>query len=248
MQELILEIDWVGVDANQRKGGKQIEFSIKNLACIIIFNIEVVLPHGIDKAECPMVSRAETSTMAKPGIVLNETNYDIWSQIMEMHIAKKEKLSLIRLKSPPPTKKDDEYDKCYADNQKVKRWLLMSPKIMKRYIRIATAQEIWWGIRTGGIIVETHERGILRRIPLLQTTEQTSALEATIGNFVKDIQTRQTIGCGTRRGKLYYFDLESKSSDKLRQALTVKGIRGLKTHHFSGFVQMDIRDLCLKKD
>lgn len=42
----------------------------------------------------------------------------------------------------------------------------------------------------------------------------------------KDIQTRQTIGCGTRRGKLYYLDLESKSSDKLRQALTVNSHEG----------------------
>ena len=31
----------------------------------------------------------------------------------------------------------------------------------------------------------------------------------------KDIRTRQTIGCGVRRGKLYYLDLVSKSSDEL---------------------------------
>ena len=32
-----------------------------------------------------------------------------------------------------------------AENQKVKRWLLMSmsPEIMKRYLRLPTAQEIW---------------------------------------------------------------------------------------------------------
>jgi hypothetical protein len=61
-----------------------------------------------------------------------------------MHIAEKEKLSLIR-KNAPPTEKEDEYEKWYLDNQKVKRWLLMSmsPEIMKRYIRIPTAQEIW---------------------------------------------------------------------------------------------------------
>ena len=37
----------------------------------------------------------------------------------------------------------------------------------------------------------------------------------------KDIRTRQTIGCGVRRGKLYYLDLMSKSSDELRQALKI---------------------------
>ena len=39
----------------------------------------------------------------------------------------------------------------------------------------------------------------------------------------KDIRTMQTIGCGVRRGKLYYLDLVSKSSDELRQALKIGG-------------------------
>ncbi|RVX13195.1 hypothetical protein CK203_018029 [Vitis vinifera] len=38
-----------------------------------------------------------------------------------------------------------------------------------------------------------------------------------------DIQTRQTIGCGIKRGKLYYLDLQSKDSNKLQQALMVDG-------------------------
>ncbi|RVW39463.1 hypothetical protein CK203_101509 [Vitis vinifera] len=36
-----------------------------------------------------------------------------------------------------------------------------------------------------------------------------------------DIQTRQTIGCGIKRGKLYYLDLQSNDSNKLQQALMV---------------------------
>ena len=39
----------------------------------------------------------------------------------------------------------------------------------------------------------------------------------------KDIRTRLTIGCGVRRGKLYYLDLVSKNSDELRQALKIGG-------------------------
>ena len=39
----------------------------------------------------------------------------------------------------------------------------------------------------------------------------------------KDIRTRQTIGCGVRRGKLYYLDLVSKILDELRQALKIRG-------------------------
>ena len=39
---------------------------------------------------------------------------------------------------------------------------------------------------------------------------------------------RQTISCGVRRGKLYYLDLVSKSSNKLRQDLTMDGSEGEK--------------------
>jgi len=92
----------------------------------------------------PIIIQSEGSSF-NAGIVLDETNYDLWSQIMEMHIAEKEKLSFIRGNSQSPTKKDDGYEKWYADNQKVKRWLLMSmsPEIMKRYIRLPTARDIW---------------------------------------------------------------------------------------------------------
>ncbi|KAL6316801.1 hypothetical protein AAG906_021101 [Vitis piasezkii] len=43
---------------------------------------------------------------------------------------------------------------------------------------------------------------------------------------IKDIQTRQTIGCGIKRGKLYYLDLQSKDSNKLQQALMADGSEG----------------------
>jgi len=79
------------------------------------------------------------------GIILTESNYDVWSQLMEMHIAEREKLSYIRGKTKPPAETEDGYEKWYAENQKVKRWLLMSmtPEIMKRYLRLPTAHEIW---------------------------------------------------------------------------------------------------------
>ncbi|XP_026450554.1 uncharacterized protein LOC113350634 [Papaver somniferum] len=81
----------------------------------------------------------------KAGIVLDEINYDLWSQIMEMHIAEKEKSSFIMAKTKKSTEEDPRYEKWYTDNQKVKRWLLMSmsPEIMKRYIWLPTAREIW---------------------------------------------------------------------------------------------------------
>ncbi|KAL6323210.1 hypothetical protein AAG906_029217 [Vitis piasezkii] len=62
-----------------------------------------------------------------------------------MHIAEREQLSYIQGKTNPPKESEDGYEKWYAENQKVKRWLLMSmsPEIMKRYLRLPTTQEIW---------------------------------------------------------------------------------------------------------
>ena len=92
----------------------------------------------------PIIIQHEGSSF-NSGIVLNETNYDLWSHMLEMQIAEKEKLSFIRGTSLPPKEKDEGYEKLYSENQKVKRWLLMSmsPEIMKRYIRLPTARDIW---------------------------------------------------------------------------------------------------------
>ena len=92
----------------------------------------------------PIIIQHEGSSF-NSGIVLNETNYDLWSQMLEMQIYEKEKLSFIRSTLTPPKEKDEGYEKWYSDNQKVKGWLLMSmsPKIMKRYIRLPTARDIW---------------------------------------------------------------------------------------------------------
>ena len=48
----------------------------------------------------------------------------------------------------------------------------------------------------------------------------------------KDIRIRQTIGCGVRRGKLYYLDLVSKSSNELHQALNIGGFEKKKKRKY----------------
>ena len=92
----------------------------------------------------PIIIQHEGSSF-NSGIVLNKTNYNMWSQMLEMQIVEKEKLFFIRGTLPPPKVKDEGYEKLYSDNQKVKRWSMMSmsPEIMKRYIRLPTARDIW---------------------------------------------------------------------------------------------------------
>ena len=45
------------------------------------------------------------------GITLTESNYDVWSHLMEMHIAEREKLSYIRDKTRQPAESDSGYEK-----------------------------------------------------------------------------------------------------------------------------------------
>ena len=77
-------------------------------------------------------------------VILTETNYDVQSQIMEMQFTEHEKLEYLMSKTSLKVT-DPSYAKWYAENQKVKGWLLtsMSPEIMKRYLRLPTAREIW---------------------------------------------------------------------------------------------------------
>ncbi|RVW87558.1 Rust resistance kinase Lr10 [Vitis vinifera] len=68
---------------------------------------------------------------------------------------------------------------------------------------------------------------------LLSVSQITTALSCIVIFWpefcvIKDIQTRQTIGCGNKRGKLYYLDLQSKDSNKLQQALMADGFEGEK--------------------
>ncbi|KAH9774810.1 retrovirus-related pol polyprotein from transposon RE1 [Citrus sinensis] len=92
-----------------------------------------------------VIQSVQSDGVFNAGIILTETNYDVWSQIMEMHLAEREKLSYIRSNTKPFEESSKEYEKWYSENQKVKRWLLisMSLEIMKRYLRIPTAYEIW---------------------------------------------------------------------------------------------------------
>ncbi|XP_068667652.1 uncharacterized protein [Aristolochia californica] len=64
---------------------------------------------------------------------------------MKMQITGREKLEYIMGKTPLPPETNVSYANWYIENQKVMGWLLtsMSPDIMKRYIRLCIAREIW---------------------------------------------------------------------------------------------------------
>lgn len=109
-------------------------------------NIEATEPTKLTTKSLSQVIHVQSENSGfNAGIILTETNYDIWSQIVEMHIAGREKLDYLVGESAQPGTEDPNYSKWYAENQKVKGWLLtsMTPEIMKRYLRLRTAREIW---------------------------------------------------------------------------------------------------------
>ena len=61
----------------------------------------------------------------------------------------------------------------------------------------------------------------------------------------KDIRTRKTIGCGVRRGKLYYLDLVYRSSDELHQALMIRGSKKKKKGNLRYGYDIDIWGMLL---
>jgi hypothetical protein len=79
------------------------------------------------------------------GIILNETNYPLWSQLMEMRIGARNKAGYHTGVMKKPNHEDPTFTTWITENQKVKSWLIdsMSPLLMQRFIRLPTAKEIW---------------------------------------------------------------------------------------------------------
>ncbi|CAL2252822.1 unnamed protein product [Prunus armeniaca] len=75
---------------------------------------------------------------------------------------------------------------------------------------------------TSGLLVPSLDHN------LLSVAQLTTILECIVtfwpNHYVfHDIFTRKTIGCGTRRGKLYYLDWAPDSETKIDQAFTTSG-------------------------
>ena len=66
------------------------------------------------------------------GVILDETNYSLWSQLMEMRIGAKNKSSFITSTTSKPPAGDKALKTWLVDNNRVKSWLIdsMSPALM----------------------------------------------------------------------------------------------------------------------
>lgn len=94
-----------------------------------------VIAHNIQDA--PFPSR----------IILDDSNYPLWSQLMEMRIGARNKSKFLTGKTPKPSC-EKLLENWLIDNNHVKSWLidLMSPLLIWRFIRLQTTKEIWEAI------------------------------------------------------------------------------------------------------
>lgn len=79
------------------------------------------------------------------GVILDDSNYPLWSQLMEMRIGARNKSGYITGKTKKPAVGEKEIEAWLIENNKVKSWLIdsMSPSLIRRFIRLQTAAEIW---------------------------------------------------------------------------------------------------------
>ncbi|XP_059649773.1 uncharacterized protein LOC132295500 [Cornus florida] len=95
-------------------------------------------------------SLSHESVAAPIGIKLDDTNYGLWSQVVEMYISGKGKLGYINGDLLQPRESDPIFRKWRTENAVVKGWLInsMDPKLIGNYNRFPTAKAVWDAIAT----------------------------------------------------------------------------------------------------
>ncbi|KAJ0007959.1 hypothetical protein Pint_30762 [Pistacia integerrima] len=93
---------------------------------------------------------SSNSSNAPIGIKLGDSNYALWSQVVEMYISGKDKLGYIIGDSPQPLETDPFFRKWRTENAIVKGWLInsMDPSLIGNFIRFPTAKQVWDSIAT----------------------------------------------------------------------------------------------------
>ena len=78
-------------------------------------------------------------------VILDETNYPLWSQLMEIRISARNKAGYLTGETKKPERDVPALATWIIENHRVKSWLIesMSPSFMKRFICLPKAKEIW---------------------------------------------------------------------------------------------------------
>ena len=91
------------------------------------------------------IQTLQDNSLFLTGVILDKTNYSLWSQFMEMRIGARKKYGFITGTTSKPPAGDKTLETWLVENNRVKSWLIdsMSPALMQRFIRLQTTKEIW---------------------------------------------------------------------------------------------------------
>ncbi|KAK4258252.1 hypothetical protein QN277_007723 [Acacia crassicarpa] len=78
-------------------------------------------------------------------VTLDDSNYPLWSQLMDMRIGTQNKSGYLTGMKMKSSHEDPAYDTWVTENKRIKSWLIvsMSPPLMQRFIRLESAHDIW---------------------------------------------------------------------------------------------------------
>ncbi|XP_012845869.1 PREDICTED: uncharacterized protein LOC105965870 [Erythranthe guttata] len=107
-------------------------------------NSDSIVPTNITNPTQNIVIQQDNSAFPT-SVILDETNYALWSQLMEMRIGARNKAGYLTGEAKKPVHGDPTLATWITENQRVKSWLVdsMSPSLMQRFILLPTAKEIW---------------------------------------------------------------------------------------------------------
>ena len=79
------------------------------------------------------------------GVILDDKNYPLWSQLMDMRSGARNKSRFLTGASKKPTKNEKQIETLLTNNNRVKSWLIdsMIPTLMRHFIRLQMAVGIW---------------------------------------------------------------------------------------------------------
>ena len=109
----------------------------------VLFEPMARMTEALSKA--PTSIPATDSAIAPIGIKLDGMNYAIWSWIVEMYVAGKDKLGYINGDLPQPLTTDHSFRRWRTENATVKGWLIgsMDPSLIGNFIRFPMAKQVW---------------------------------------------------------------------------------------------------------
>ncbi|CAL9011823.1 unnamed protein product [Prunus brigantina] len=112
-------------------------------------NTNQSLVSGGSKTTTQIVTLQSDTSNFSAGIKLDENNYSLWHQIIEMKIVGREKHGHLTGDIAQPADTDPTFNKWRASDCQVKSWLFdaMQPNQIKQFIRYDTAKQVWAAIK-----------------------------------------------------------------------------------------------------